>query len=372
AETTGTVEHSPGSTRAPTTEVLPQDAMTINGDSPVAFSNMTVDHEGNFPQKRRAQAVPTSQPAAGTSPVTVEAIAQALREELQAGFATQQSRLSKEIREEIGDAMLQVNKRIEAVEKGVTRQLQQVFTSVQELSVCQEKQAVTLVQTGAETQQLVRRVLALEEQLAKLENRPSPTGTTEEPTRRPAFIVGGWDSNQEAKQTLDKAKAILKDLQADVDLEDAFVPGLRRGYIIVPMVARPQETGEEMRGRIQQAVLRVRTANIELGTKEDGSPSRLWMAVSQPPERRKKAQLAAKTKRLLLELHGDHGRLDVEWSTGSVWHKDVKVASTSGTRPASAVEAGPGWIDLKEIAKQLRTEGDTVKDTWKPLAARLR
>ena len=51
-------------------------------------------------------------------------------------------------------------------------------------------------------------------------------------------------------------------------------------------------------------VSRVRTANVTLGTRKDGEPSRLWMAVSEPPERRKRAQLAAKTKRLLLEMCG--------------------------------------------------------------------
>ena len=267
------------------------------------------------------------------------AITDTLRGELQAAFATQKSRLS----EEIGDAMAKMNKRIEAVEKGVTKQLQQTLVSIQDLAVKQEKQAVTLVQTGAETKQLVNRVLALEEQVAQLKRQPAASRSNGEPSRRPAFIVGGWDGNQEAKVTLEKATTVLKELQVDVDMDDAFVPGLRRGYVIVPMTTRQHETFDEMRGRVQQAVVRVRTANVTLGNRDDGTPSRLWMAVSQPPDRRKR------------EMNGDIQHLDVEWATGSVWYRESKVASARGTKPDGAQDAGPGWINLPEIAKQAAT-----------------
>ena len=153
----------------------------------------------------------------------------------------------------------------------------------------------------------------MEEQLAQLKKQPPASGTTGEAARRPAFIVGGWDANQEAKVILEKAKKTFQELQVDVDLDGAFVPGLRRGYIIVPMTARADESGDDVRSRVQQAVLRVRTVNVTLGTRDDGEPSRLWMAVSQPPERRKRAQLAAKTKRLILEMNGDNLQLEVEW-----------------------------------------------------------
>ena len=197
---------------------------------------MTVDHEGSSPQKRRAPSQGSqAAPPAGLQPGILEAITDTLRGELQAAFATQKSRLS----EEIGDAMAKMNKRIEAVEKGVSKQLRQTLVSIQDLAVKQEKQAVTLVQTGAETKQLVNRVLALEEHVAQLKRQPAASRSNTEPSRRPAFIVGGWDGNQEAKVTLEKARTVLKELQVDVDMDDAFVPGLRQGYVIVPMTTRP-------------------------------------------------------------------------------------------------------------------------------------
>ena len=62
-----------------------------------------------------------------------------------------------------------------------------------------------------------------------------------------------------------------------------------------------------------RAVQRVRGANVILGRREDGTHSRLWLAISQSPAKRKRAQLAAKTKRLILELGGAANRLEVEY-----------------------------------------------------------
>ena len=75
----------------------------------------------------------------------------------------------------------------------------------------QEKQAVSLVQTGAETKQLVNRVLALEEQLSQLKAQPQQKTSGDAP-RRPASIVGGWDPNQEAKIL---ARHLCQDLEGD-------------------------------------------------------------------------------------------------------------------------------------------------------------
>ena len=52
----------------------------------------------------------------------------------------------------------------------------------------------------------------------------------------------------------------------------------------------------------------------------------------------KEAQLAAKTRRLILEMGGDLGLLDVEWSTGSVWYNEAKALNpkpSSGDRQAA-------------------------------------
>ena len=45
-----------------------------------------------------------------------------------------------------------------------------------------------------------------------------------------------------------------------------------------------------------------RELNVTISTKLNGEPSRLFLNISQPPEKRRKVQVAAKYKRLLLEL----------------------------------------------------------------------
>ncbi|OLP91389.1 hypothetical protein AK812_SmicGene26920, partial [Symbiodinium microadriaticum] len=146
---------------------------------------------------------------------------------------------------------------------------------------------------------------------------------------------------------------------------------------IVDLEARLQalegESNDDARRRAMKAVQRVRAANVILGRREDSQRSRLWLAISQSPAKRKRAQLAAKTKRLILELGGAASRLDVEYSTGTAWYNGGRVCS--GTAPKQgedAVEAGAGWIDLAKIARNLGMSEDHVKHAWEPLATALR
>ena len=164
-----------------------------------------------------------------------------------------------------------------------------------------------------------------------------------------------------------------RELQLDIDATEAFVPGKRRGYAILPFLARRGESNDDARRRAMKAVQRVRAANVILGRREDSQRSRLWLAISQSPAKRKRAQLAAKTKRLILELGGAASRLDVEYSTGTAWYNGGRVCS--GTAPKQgedAVEAGAGWIDLAKIARNLGMSEDHVKHAWEPLATALR
>ncbi|CAE7322023.1 Catsper1, partial [Symbiodinium sp. KB8] len=163
-----------------------------------------------------------------------------------------------------------------------------------------------------------------------------------------------WDPDQPGEETLGKAQDVIRELQLDIDATEAFVPGKRRGYAILPFAARRGESGDDARRRVMKAVQRVRAANVILGRREDGQHSRLWLAISQSPAKRKRAQLAAKTKRLILELGGAASRLEVEYSTGTAWYNGGRVCS--GTAPKQgedAVEAGAGWIDLPKIARNL-------------------
>ena len=93
--------------------------------------------------------------------------------------------------------------------------------------------------------------------------------------------------------------------------------------------------------------------------------------MSQPPERRRRARLAAKTKRLYLTLGGDKALLEMEYNTGSAWIEGHKVCSATASRPPRAEEAGPGWVNTPLIAKLAKVTQDALEKTWSPLKAEI-
>ena len=69
---------------------------------------------------------------------------------------------------------------------------------------------------------------------------PGSTADTEV-GRKPALIIGGWHPDTAAKDTLRAAKDVLKSLDVPLNTGDMFVPGLRRGYAILPIQPKPLE-----------------------------------------------------------------------------------------------------------------------------------
>ena len=88
--------------------------------------------------------------------------------------------------------------------------------------------------------------------------------------RKPALIVGGWGDDSPAEETLNQVGQMVKDLRIDIDTEQAFVLGVRRGYAILPYAPRDGEDQQQMRDRLSAALRRVRQANVQTGTHTDG------------------------------------------------------------------------------------------------------
>ncbi|CAE7386236.1 ABCC2, partial [Symbiodinium necroappetens] len=107
---------------------------------------------------------------------------------------------------------------------------------------------------------------------------------------------------------------------------------------------QPGESQEEKRKRMQAAISRVRKAAVEVGNKPTGEPRLAWIALSQSPERRRRAKLAGKVKRLWLSR--DPHRLEVEFGTGSTWINNVKASSSTTAKPSSADETGVGFLKV--------------------------
>ena len=97
----------------------------------------------------------------------------------------------------------------------------------------------------------------------------------------------------------------------------------------------------------------------------------MWIALSQSPERRKRAKLAGKVKRTILELGGEARLMEVEFATGSVWLGGTKVSSATAEQPKSAEKAGAGWVDVTMLAKALKKPVKEVQAVWELRKAEL-
>ncbi|CAE7939703.1 unnamed protein product, partial [Symbiodinium necroappetens] len=244
--------------------------------------------------------------------ISLDAIREVVRGEIGVSTAT--------LRTEIGA-------RMDRVETGVTAQLERTLERLQTITAQQRDQQQTVEAIQGNQQRMNARLQTLEAKVQTLQQ--SGTGSTvdtESGGRKP-------------------------DLRVDVDLDQAFVPWVRRGYAILPYGCRENESAQDLRERLSGALRRVRQANIAMGTNSEGKTRYLWMQLSQSPERRRRVQLAGKCKRLCLSFGAALNQIETEWPTGTVWFKGTRVCSATTTKPAQPQEAG--WINVKAIARGL-------------------
>ena len=133
--------------------------------------------------------------------------------------------------------------------------------------------------------------------------------------------MGGWAGDQEVATTKHLAQEACNNFCLDIDMQDAVVPGLPRGYLVIPYKPKDNESEQTMYSQITQAIQQVRQVNQPTGViTPSGQPRHSWLSFSQTPERRRRARFAGKVKRLLLRK----GHLQVELATGKLDTKDAK------------------------------------------------
>ncbi|CAE7744136.1 unnamed protein product [Symbiodinium sp. CCMP2592] len=213
---------------------------------------------------------------------------------------------------------------------------------------------------------VLERLELLEGKFAKANFSISSTRTSETDggNPRPALVVGGWDADQHHEETLQLVKQHLHDLNVNLDTSQAFVPGLRRGFALVPLSKLEGENDAEQRARVQEVLRTIRAAKIVTGQRPEGGHRYFFAALSQSPERRKKAQLAGKVKRLIIEEGGDVRKIDVEYGTANLWYNSVKVASGVTSAPDGASVEKAGWVHLGTVARQIGISEEAATSKW--------
>ncbi|CAE7444647.1 for [Symbiodinium natans] len=276
--------------------------------------------------------------------VTLESIKMAFKTEL----SCNNERIKKEIQQAVGGVQAEVASRIGTVETEVTKQLQTTLAMLsaltdkqakhmEDLQGVREEQAAMETRLSAETRALGERVEAMEWKMKWGGGGSTNSTTTAEvdtigAPKQPALILGGWEGDTPAAEVLQKAKDVVRQLQLDVDVDHMFG-------------AHHDETGEGYRQRIQNAITKVRQA--------------------KPPERRRRARLAAKVKRCILELGGHKPQIEAEFATGTVWYRGVRISSAATQAPRGADFAGPGWVDTKAMAEGLDQEHQAIQEHWR-------
>ena len=277
------------------------------------------------------------------------------------------------LRTEIQGAVGGVTDRVAALERSLQSHNERTFQAVETLSTGQAEQGLRIQKLLTDSQTMANRLSTLEGTVKTIQSAGS-TPSTMDSGRVPAVVMGGWPPDTLASDVLAKANEMARDLQLQINMADAFVPGVRRGFVLVPITPMEGESEEAMRQRVQQCIRRVNASNISLGWKPDGNPAKLWMTLSQPPERRRRAALAGKVKRLIIEAGGSTllARIEPEWATGTVWFKDNKTSSGTSAGPPGSVSAGCGWVDLPKIAELAGLDLQQLTKVWEPLSAALR
>ena len=261
--------------------------------------------------------------------------------------------------------------RMQTVETQVSQKLDSALNVVRTLDDRRKEQgteiqkSVSTLQHQAENQKtqeremkdMIARLEVLEQKVATGIWKASP-GMQEDGCRSPALIVGGWH-DQEADRTTQNSREYLQKLGVPLELRGLFTPGIRRGYSILPVEPKEGEDARSLYQRLAGVVAVARTVKeYTEATNGKGQAKQVWVAISQPPEQRRKSRFAGKVKRLVLEAAETLAKtmkVQAEYRAGTVWVEGKRVASATAPKVGATLNGSHGWIDVAHIAAILGT-----------------
>jgi hypothetical protein len=217
--------------------------------------------------------------------------------------------------------------------------------------------------------------------MANQESKTALEGSTAAPStapseivldKRPLLIIGGWDADTKAEDVLAAAKKAFTDagLADQLNLQKLFVPGLRRGFALLPLTEGGAPLTHPLLLATNTLLQQFRSHHLKT---EAGRT--IFLAWSVPPEMRKKAAFAGKVKRCVMTISSDPPPIEIEWRAGSVWVHGSRVASaTMPAPPGEHIDVLPtsAWLDLGHLSTLLNVPLPDLKARWAELAKLLR
>ena len=197
--------------------------------------------------------------------LTLESIRVAIKEELRSERRELKLELLGEVRAEVREQLGDINQILHELQSLHTAQAQ----TLHRVDQVQQRQQANMDAMAEEQRTLRERLTLLEGKFGQLNTGTlasrGESSSSEEDRRQPALIIGGWDENTPAAETLHHAHSTAAQLRLDIDMEGAFVPGIRRGYAIIPLKYKQDETEGEQRQRVHR-----------MPSKRSGTPTSFW------------------------------------------------------------------------------------------------
>ena len=107
-----------------------------------------------------------------------------------------------------------------------------------------------------------------------------------------------------------------------------------------------------------------------ISTQKLASGGTLWATVSRPKSDRGNGSHASKVRRLLHMVSADFDEVDAVYDTGSIWHKDLLVASVEKPRNGAHVRKGKldsSWVDLVALSKTTGRSQEELESMWQQI-----
>ena len=173
--------------------------------------------------------------------------------------------------------------------------------------------------------QIVRRMV---EDIAKGGSSRSDGGSTKMSMggldrHRHTLVWGGWPRESRRQLVLQDLAQLIDRLHVR-DFLDAppWTSGPRRSVALANFAQRPGETAHDTRQRMHKVVMAFAGGNTNVGDR------RIWCSFSRSPKERRRAGQASLVKKVVKEISEAHlDRLDVEYTSGTVWLEESRVAS---------------------------------------------
>ncbi|CAE7408164.1 pepD [Symbiodinium sp. CCMP2456] len=177
-------------------------------------------------------------------------------------------------------------------------------------------------------------------------------GLSEEDQR--SLIVGGWLADTRRLTIENEARDILEQpsFAALVDSPKLTIFGPRRSFGILRFKLRDNEAIQGVKGRMWEVVNKIRQEKIQLAsTKGDQDEGKRILGIF-PQDARGQEEIRyageAKNPNAL-----ESGNYDVDWSTGTIWHGDLKLASATHRKNHSRnddyIQVNQGWVDVRAV-----------------------